>query len=235
MYQQETNFFWYKTIHSLIVSVIKTKNTNTLCIFDAGCGTGRLMQLLTDFGSVSGIDYSSEAVFFSKKRGMKNVSKKDLNTWKGEKKYDVITSIDVLYHSGIKNDIKVLEQFYESLSNNGMLILNLAAFDVLKRQHDEVVFTERRYKKKHLVKQLKRIGFRIEKATYRMPHLFLMIIVQKIIHKMILNKKPSSDVRKTSVWVNTLFYFLGKIENKYIMKLGNIPFGSSLFIVAVKK
>lgn len=236
MYRQENDFFWYKTLHQLILSILRKEKNNDLNIFDAGCGTGRLMELLSEFGNVAGIDYSSEAVSFSKQRGIQNVEQENLNHWKGTKnQYDVITSIDVLYHSAIKNEKEILANFYESLRPNGLLILNLAAFDILKREHDKVVHTKRRYRKKPLVKTLESIGFEIEKATYRMPHLFLIILLQKTLQKISKPKESQSDVQEVSKSLNSVFSFLGKIENDFLLNIGNIPFGSSVFIVAKKK
>ena len=235
MYHQENNFWWYKTLHGLIISVIKKREDINLSIFDAGCGTGRLMELLNDFGTVSGIDYSEDAIAFSEKRGLKRITNNDLNDWVPTEKYDVITSIDVLYHSAIKDDYIVLQKFYNCLSNGGTLILNLAAFDVLRRDHDIIVHTKRRYRKKAFVKKLEAAGFYIEKATYRMPHLFLIIIIQKWIHKILPSKNVASDVQEAPKWINAIFYFLGKIENRFILKTGSIPFGSSLFIIAKKE
>ncbi|MDO5977540.1 class I SAM-dependent methyltransferase [Flavivirga spongiicola] len=235
MYQQENNFWWYKTLHNLIIATIKKRKDINLAIFDAGCGTGRLMELLSDYGTVSGIDYSEDAVIFSKKRGLKHISRNDLNDWEPTEKYDVITSIDVLYHSAIKDDYKVLQKFYDGLSTGGTLILNLAAFNILRREHDVIVHTKRRYRKKTFVKKLEAVGFCIEKATYRMPLLFLIILLQKLIHKIFPPKKIASDVQETPKWINAIFYFLGKIENSFILKTGSIPFGSSLFIIAKKE
>lgn len=234
MYQQENNFWWYKTLHNLIIAVVKKRKDINLAIFDAGCGTGRLMELLNNFGRVSGIDYSEDAVAFSKKRGLKHITKNDLNDWIPTEKYDVITSIDVLYHSAIKDDYIVLQKFYNGLSHGGTLILNLAAFNVLRREHDIIVHTKRRYRKKAFVKKLEAAGFCIEKATYRMPLLFLIIILQKLVHKIFPSKNIASDVQETPKWIHTIFYFLGKIENRFILKMGSIPLGSSLFIIAKK-
>ena len=234
MYNQENNFWWYKTLHNLIISNIRKKKKNHISIFDAGCGTGRLMELLSEFAEVSGMDNSDEAVTLSKKRGLKNVEKGDLNKWVSKKKYDVITSIDVLYHSAIDDDFLILQKFYDSLSKHGILILNLAAFKVLKREHDKIVHTKRRYKKKNVVNDLKKIGFNIENVSYRMPHLFIIIIFQKIIHQFFPVKKITSDIQEIPNWVNSIFSFFGRLENYYLLKGGSIPFGSSLFIVASK-
>ena len=237
MFLHENEFWWYTTLHSLIVSIIARKKTKDLTIFDAGCGTGRMMELLQAFGDVSGIDYSEDAVYYSKSRGLKKVSQENLNTWGDSKNecYDIITSIDVLYHKAIQNEDDVLQKFHKSLKKDGLLIINLPAFNLLKREHDKVVYTKRRYLKKSFVAQVEKAGFSVKKATYRMPHLFFIIILQKGLRKIFGDKETNSDVQKIPKYINAFFSFLGRIENYYILNLGNIPFGSSLFIVAKKR
>lgn len=237
MFLHENEFWWYKTLHRLIISIISGKKNKDLTIFDAGCGTGRMMELLQEFGDVSGIDYSEDAVYYSKSRGLKKVYQDNLNTWGDSKNegYDIITSIDVLYHKAIKNEDEVLQKFYRNLKKDGLLIINLPAFNLLKREHDEVVFTKRRFLKKSFVAQIKKAGFSVEKATYRMPHLFFIIILQKGLRKILGDKQTNSDVQKIPKYVNAFFSLLGRIENYYILNVGNIPLGSSLFIVAKKR
>ena len=233
----EKDYWWYKGLHELVLKTIKNySSNNNISILDAGCGTGRMMELLNKFGEVSGIDYSEDAVRFSKKRGLKNVKMIDLNNWnKNEKSYDIVVCLDVLYHSGIKDDIEIIRKFYSALNNKGILILNNPAFNILRRHHDLVVSTKRRYRKNGLVKKIKDIGFNIRTATYRLPYLFIIIIIiKKLLPKISSPNQTVSDLVSLPVWLNKLLLSINRIENKFILRGINMPFGSSLFIVAKK-
>jgi 2-polyprenyl-3-methyl-5-hydroxy-6-metoxy-1,4-benzoquinol methylase len=235
MFVLEKDYWWYRGLHELVLKIIKNySNSNKITLFDAGCGTGIMMELLNKFGKVDGIDYSVEAIKFSEKRGLKNIKVENLNNWnKKGKLYDVIICLDVLYHSGIKDDIETIRNFYSSLNNNGLLILNNPAFNVLRRSHDDVVFTKRRYRKSITIKKMKSIGFDIETATYRLPFLFFVILIRKTLNKFFTNK-VDSDLVSIPNYINKLFLFINRIENKLIVSGINMPFGSSLFIVARK-
>ena len=235
MYNQESNFWWYTVLHHLIISVIKQNKNSIHSIFDAGCGTGRLLELLKDFGKVSGVDMSDEAIKFCHKRGLKNVEKNNLNDWDPKiERYNAITCIDVLYHIGIKDDKQVLQKFYNVLKHDGLLILNLPAFKILERGHDKIVHTKRRYKRKDLISKLNEIGFEIKIASYRLPHAFIILLIKKVVERS-KKMKPKSDVNNGTLVGNWLGNFLGRIENYFILNIGSIPFGSSIFIVASKK
>ena len=238
MYEFENNYWWYKTLHNLVEKLVVNHNTTNkgARIFDAGCGTGRMLELLNKFGDIEGIDCSEEAIYHAKKRGLLNVSIGDLNDWSfAEETIDILICLDVIYHTKIINDIGLLKSFHKALKKDGILILNVPAFDVLMRQHDKVVSTKRRYNRKVLVNELRVLGFNIELSTYRCPHLFLIILIKKAITKLLPFRRPSSDLKSIPSWINNLFIKLGTQENKFIMSNYRIPFGSSVFIVAKKE
>lgn len=235
IFKNETSFWWYKVLHQLVDSTVRKKaQGKKMRMLDAGCGTGRMMEILGKYGDIEGFDYSEEAILCAKERGIAQAYLQDLNTWTTLKKYDLIISLDVLYHSGINDDIAVMKQFFNSLENGGTLILNLAAFEILRRPHDIVVHTQRRYRKRKLIGEMEKIGFKIERASYRMPHLFLIIFFSKMIRSKQNSEVAKSDLNDIPQWLNKLLFLFGKIENKWLTKAGTIPFGSSLFIVARK-
>ncbi len=236
MYQLETNYWWYKALHEITSRYIQ-RNSNKnppIEILDAGCGTGRMSEIAQQYGNVTSIDYSTDAVEFTKQRGIKNVTQQDLNQWKADRKYDVIICNDVLYHSAIKDDKQVIQTFYESLNKNGILILSFPAFDILRRHHDVVVSGARRYRRSAMTSFLQSIGFTIEKSSYRLPLLFLILLLKKFIEKIKTPSATESDLETLPNWLNNLLLSMAKMENQMIFSGINMPFGSSLFIVAKK-
>lgn len=236
IYKLEKNYWWYKALQELVESYInKIQNKKKLYILDAGCGAGRMLEILNKYGVAEGVDCSRQAVEFCKKRGLKNVEIGDLNVWSPDKSYDLVICLDVIYHAGIVDDAKVLKKFHEILNADGKLILNLPAFNILERCHDQQVWGKRRYKKTLTVQMLNNIGFSISKATYRLPHLFFIILIKKAIEKISGSSKVKSDLFQLPSWLNKLFLRINRIENKLIISGINMPFGSSLFLVACKK
>jgi SAM-dependent methyltransferase len=236
MYDLETGFWWYRVLHELVDSTIrKTKQEGEIRILDAGCGTGRMMEILQKYGTVFGIDYSEEAVGYSKKRGLNNIVTGDLNNYHFEKdSFHAVVCLDVLYHSGIKDDRSVLRNLYEALKTGGILIINLPAFEYLKRPHDLVVHTRKRYRKGEFINELKETGFSVIGSSYRMPHLYVIILISKLFMRKSSSKKSESDLKKLPDWLNSILIFSGRIENSLLKRGFSIPVGSSLYIVAKK-
>jgi 2-polyprenyl-3-methyl-5-hydroxy-6-metoxy-1,4-benzoquinol methylase len=236
MYNLESNFWWYRTLHELVdYTVGKNKHEGNIKILDAGCGTGRMMEILQKYGLVLGIDNSEEAVGYVKKRGLNNIVWGNLNDYCFENEsYDTITCLDVLYHSDVENDSAIVKKFYDALKKDGILILNLPAFECLRRPHDITVHTKKRYRKREFVNELKESGFSVKSSSYRMPHLFFIILMTKLFSGKQQPEKSESDLKELPSWMNSILLYLGRIENGLLKRGFSIPVGSSLFVIAQK-
>jgi len=243
MYEAEDRHWWYVGLHKLILATVQGESRRLgrpLEIFDAGCGTGRLAQLLSAQGHrVAGCDASEEALRFCRLRGIDSMVMADLNTIEIEpEKYDVITSIDVLYHAGVTDDSGVMQRFQRGLKSGGMLILNLVAHEFLRSTHDIAVHTRERYTRGVLCQRLREAGFEIVFATYRVSILFPLIAVYRLLFRCAVCRKTdpgnvASDVSSPHILVNALLIKTIELENM-ILKVTALSFGSSVFVIARK-
>jgi len=237
MYRFEENYWWYVGLHELILFYVNKYSKGSLDkrIFDAGCGTGKMLEMLSNYTYTEGVDFSEEAVFFSKKRGIKNIKVANLNTWKAkENSYDFIISADVICSIGIENDLIIVDNFMKSLKKGGILILNLPALEVLRRNHDKAVFVAKRYSRKQFEADIQKRGYKINFASYRLPFLFFVILIKKFFEKLLKNKKEESDLKNISKPLNAMLLFINRIENFLLKKGFQLPFGSSLFVILEK-
>jgi 2-polyprenyl-3-methyl-5-hydroxy-6-metoxy-1,4-benzoquinol methylase len=237
MYALETDYWWYRGLHELVEKYIRffSKKNAPPSILDAGCGTGRMMELAGRFGSVEGFDFSQDAMHFSAMRGLDSISCQDLNTWTSAgEKYDIVISLDVLCHRSIRDEADVIRKFFYALRQNGVLILNLPAFELLRRNHDAAVHTRKRYTKKPTIKMLEKEGFRVIRASYRLPHFFIIMFAKKILERFFPSPTITSDLALLPVWLNNMLLFFNRIENAIVFSGITMPAGGSLFIVAQK-
>ncbi|MBU1564593.1 MAG: class I SAM-dependent methyltransferase [Proteobacteria bacterium] len=237
MHKLEQDHWWYKGLHDLVEKIIQKNliGKKDLRIFDAGCGTGGMLQIAGRYGKVAGIDFSEEAILLCKNDKIEDVSQQDLNSWSPSSDlYDIVICLDVLCHASMKDVQKIIGNFYLALKPNGICLINLPAFPMLFRNHDLAVHTTKRYRKKEVALLLTNTGFQIKNASYRLPHLFLLILVKKLFEWIISGKKSQTDLKKIPSWINSILFQLNRIENEMIISGLTMPFGSSVFLVAQK-
>ncbi len=237
MYQVEDFHWWYVSLHELIVSVVSKARSGTeeLRILDAGCGTGRLIQILEAFGIVSGCDISYDALDCCRQRGLTGVFKADLNNAVFPAvHYDVITSIDTLYHNAVEDEKVILARFHDALKPGGLVIINLVAHEFLRSTHDMAVHTRKRYTRREVVNLLEESGFVVQMATYRLGLLFPLIASYRLLRRLFNcesdAEQVTSDVHLPNKFINRLLLSLSRVENRFILK-APIPVGTSVFAV----
>ncbi len=232
LFNLEDTYWWHVGLRKLLISTIisNTKSKTNLRILDAGCGTGGNLIELNKLGYAVGIDLADDAILFSQQRGIDKLIKASLSELPCKDNYfDVIISVDVLYHQQVKDDVIALQELYRVLKKNGILILHLPAFEFLKGGHDNLVHTKRRYRRYEVEEKLKSVGLKLKKITYRNLILFFVAIILR----RLINKNETTEFKKLPAWINNIFLYLTYIDN-FLLKVFNLPLGTSVYSIAKK-
>jgi len=238
IYDIEHTYWWYVGLRNLVFSSLEKfiqKNRNST-LLDAGCGTGSLLGKC-DGHITYGIDISEEALKFCRLRNLKNILKGSIcNLPFKDNTFKIIISLDVLYHLQVSDDSKTLKEIYRVTAQNGILMLNLPAYDFLKSRHDKMIHTRQRYTLREVKDKVEKAGFSIEIITYRNTLLFPLIALTRIMKKYLSPDKGKieSDVKPLPALLNTLLQYILLLENRLIMGGLSFPFGLSIFCVARK-
>jgi len=136
--------------------------------------------------------------------------------------------MDVLCHRGV-DEVRALSEAYRCLATGGIFIINLPAYRWMLSSHDERVHNIRRYNRTEVVEMLRRAGFRSIMATYWNTFLFpLMVLKRKILGG------DESDVHPFPAPLEHLFRIVLAFERWLLLSGLRLPFGGSIFAVAVK-
>lgn len=229
LYEIESKHWWFVVKKKIVLSMMKKylrKKNNK--ILDAGCGCGLMLNDLKEYGQPFGMDYSDEAVKFSKLifNGEINIGYIPGNIPYDKNYFNCILALDVIEH--IDDDIGALKDIYEHLSDNGICIITVPAYMFLWSNHDDIHEHKRRYVLCELKHKLINSGFKIEKISYYNTLLFLPIFIARQIHKLFNIK--GSDAKMPNKLINVILERIFMLE-EHILNNFNMKFGVSVIAV----
>ena len=99
-----------------------------------------------------------------------------------DKKYDVVTCIDVLVLSSVDVN-QALSQLLELTSDKGLLVINVAAFPILYRYHDVNCGVARRFTYKSFMELLSNYNVTVENYFYWNMLLSPLLLCQAMLYR----------------------------------------------------
>lgn len=238
MRDAEDRHWWYATLHDLVLRFVATE-CRTLGrrpdALDAGCGTGRMAELLGALCETTACDVHPLALQAARARGLPRVVSCDLAALApAVGAFDLVVCLDVLYHRNIPDETKVLRHLHTALRPGGLLLLQVPAFECLHGAHDIAVHTRRRYRTGDVRHLLAAAGFRPDLVTYRLPIFFPPLLLWRLWNRCRTDPgapTPASDVRPPG-WKDAPVAAILRAENRWIHAGHRLPFGTSVFAVA---
>lgn len=236
----EDTYWWYASLHKLVsrtaASLLAGKERHS--VLDAGCGTGGSLAALKKSGGgtqLFGVDINSAAAGMAARRNVARISRAAVESLPfGGEAFDLVVSTDVLYMKGV-DELEALSEFRRVLKPGGYLILNLAAFEFLRGQHDLAVYTARRYSKREVKRLLEESGFQVVLQTYWNALLFPILACWRPLSRIWASKTiPVSDLKVLPRGINWGLTRLLDAEI-FLARHISLPFGSSIFTVARRK
>src|SRR5439155_16378588 len=106
MYDVEGRHWWYRGMRRINRSLLRHYLTpgRRYVVLDAGCGTWGSTWDLTEFGTVPGLDFSTDALNFAAKRGLSRLVQGSIEQLPfPDASFDVVTSFDVIYHRAVQD------------------------------------------------------------------------------------------------------------------------------------
>lgn len=230
-YEIQKVHWWFKSKKIIVCELIELHKRGGIInqILDVGCGSGLMLNALSDYGTVYGLDESELAVNFSNSLGCATVVKGSLNLRNpfGNKKFGLITALDVIEH--IDDDISALVSIKGMLSQDGFAVITVPAYQFLWSPFDDINHHRRRYTLKMLEEKLTSAGFKIIKISYFNFFLFPLAIISKLFNR-ISNRSGISDLEVPPRYINWMMAKIFQLEKIFLKKI-NFPFGVSLVAI----
>lgn len=225
----EEEHWWYRARREFISAAFaRLKLPANATILDAGCGTGGSLAMLSQFGTLKGMEYDGGARDIAAARGIAEVLQGALpdSVPFPLTQFDAIGLFDVLEH--LERPVDSLEALRQRLTPNGAIVLTVPAYEWLWGPHDETHQHFRRYTAGSLRMHLHAADLQVEYLSYFNSMLLPLAIAQRIRERLF---GYSFDDLIPSPRVNELLFRIWRLERRWIPRR-RAPFGLSILAIA---
>src|SRR5437868_12816865 len=128
MLEVDERHWWYRGRRLIVRAELdRLTGSNGARVLDAGCGSGRMLQELKDYGEVSGVELDADAAAVAASRGWGEVWRGSLEElpWEPET-FDLVTCLDVLEH--IADDRRTLAELRRVCKRGASMVLTVPAY-----------------------------------------------------------------------------------------------------------
>ncbi len=150
----------------------------------------------------------------------------------GDASFDVVGAFDVLEHC--EPEAQAVTELSRVLRPGGRLLMSVPAYQWAWTDHDEQAGHYRRYTRRRLVRAIEGGGLVVERATYGFCGVFPFFAAERLVRRL---KKPAPSRDKqlptVSPTMDRVLMGLTRAESR-VLGRSNLPFGSSVFLAAVK-
>lgn len=237
MRQAEDHHWWYKALRGMVArDVVELSKGRARCrILDAGCGTGGMLHWLRAAGGpweLGGLDISPAAVEHTRARGFDHVEAGSVNAIPlADASQDIVLCLDVLYHVDVEPAM-ALAEMSRVLQPGGHIVLNLAAFDILRGSHDDVVHGARRYTPWAVRQLVQDAGFEVKSVHCWNAWLFPSLLVMRLLSRMS-RRQADGDLRQVDPTLNAVLTGIARADTM-ATRLLQCPIGTSVYVIASK-
>jgi SAM-dependent methyltransferase len=236
-YELEDHNWWFVGMRRFSLQLLGRPATvaSGAPILDVGCGTGIMLEHLEPVGSATGLDFSSTALEFCRKRGAERlVQARGEQLPFADGSFGAVTAFGVVEH--IDADRQAMAEWARVLQPGGSLVLLTSAYQWLWSGHDVSNHHTRRYLTREVAALLREAGLEPTKVSYVNSFLVPPILVVRLVERLRRGSKepePHKDTGEVPRPANRALTWLLGVEGRIIGR-SKLPFGVSIVASAVK-
>lgn len=234
--QSERDLWWFRGMRKILFRLLDAfaGGGSITRVLEAGSGTGYTASLLAErYGwRTFAIDLAWEAVSRTPRRDRVYPVQADIAAFPFDAGlFDAIISLDVLVHLPRGEEIRVLREFARVLRPGGLLVLRVAALDVLRSKHSEFIGERQRFTRQRLLNVSSSAGFRILRCSYLNSLLIPAALIRFRLWEPLSCRPSRSGTGLIPRWLDRLFYASLATE-EFLLSMGlNFPLGQTLILL----
>lgn len=231
MYESEDSYWYFQGRRSIISGLLGQHlelDKRPRRILDVGCGTGLMLEHLTQRGQKPvGLDMNERAMSYCRRRGLGRLVQGDVvHLPFAPNSFDLILALDLLEH--VEDDRGLLAEFRRVAAPEARVMITVPAHPFLWSEHDEALHHIRRYRHGAFLRLLREAGFRPVRSSYAIAFLFLPIVLFRLAQR--LYKRgggPKTDLIMLPRPLNRVLIWLLRLEGALLRHVA-LPFGVTL-------
>jgi SAM-dependent methyltransferase len=231
----DEHHWWYRGRRRIIRSVLDQLPLPAGArVLDAGCGSGRTLEELIDYGSVSGVELNSDAAELARARGLGDilVGRLEELTW-AQDTFDLITCLDVVEHT--PDDRLTLAELRRVCKPGGFMLVTVPAYQALWSLHDEANHHYRRYSRRSLRTAAVGAGWVVTRMSAFNSVLLAPAAVVRVAQRRIgPHQSYTNDLDLGPAWLNDVLELPLRLEASWLARGRTLPVGLSLMAVLRK-
>jgi len=232
----EATHFWFRGFRQFVSPLIAhlANGRRDLRLIDCGCGTGHNLRLLAPYGRAVGFDLTVGGSVATRRSG-RPAARADITRIPfASGLFDLATSFDVL--QCVEADEAAIREMARIIKPGGVVVLTVAALDVLRGDHAEAWREARRYTPSSATRLIEQAGLRAERVSYMFASTFPLMFAVRTAQRMLRPYRalrPDTDIAVPFAPVNALLTAVVSAEALIARRLP-MPIGSSLLVVGRK-
>jgi SAM-dependent methyltransferase len=246
IYAAEQDFWWYRGLHTLACRMLRrylaprgqcavAQDQSRPEVLDAGCGTGGMAAGIAQFSRVTALDISPHALGFCRRRGIPRLVAGSVSSLPfADGTFDAVVSLDVLYHSAVTDDLHAAREAARVLKHDGILLINLPAYDWLRSPHDVVIHTARRYTRRRVRDLMTGAGLDVEWCSHWNGLLLPIAVGLRMARRSVHGGEGRSDVEPIHPTLNQALTGVLALE-RGLLTIARLPMGLSVLTVARRR
>ena len=232
--QAEANHFWYRGFRNYLLPVFAAAvaGRSRIRILDVGCGTGYNLGLLARHGAAFGLDLNERGLALAREVGRPLLRADTARLPFADGTFDLVTSFDMM--QCIPTDREAVREMARVVKPGGVVVVSMAALDVLHGDHSEVWQEYRRYTRASARALAEQAGLRVERVAFMFAVLFPLLLLSRGVQRLtrrFREVRDDTDITIPPAPVNGLLSLLLRAEATLSRRVG-MPVGSSVFFVA---